>query len=1100
MPKSEQTEFTPLKPWVSVERSFQRAMRLDRDRNAQDALAGYVAQGTARRALETMAAHILESSQRAFTWTGPYGCGKSSLAILLCSLVGSPAERRFAAETIGLEQGEPIDVAFQANSGWCVDIMVGREGNLTADLAARLEVEADGRTVVKALEERAAGVKRPDGHLLVIDELGKYLEAECASENAYLLQEIAEVANRSKARFVFLGILHQAVDVYASRLPRAVRDEWAKVQGRFADIPLLSSSEETVELLGHAISRPQGEPPLSNRFRDAVKLASEAFAERRPEAGQRIAQALTRCWPLNPVTALLLGPISRRKFAQNERSIYSFLSAADPLGFKRFTEQASLEETYDPADYWDYLKENFETALLTSGEGHRWLTAVEAVSRAERRGSTDLVRLAKSIALIDLFRTGSGIEATPEVLAASVGMTKYAVQRELKTLIELKVVIERRYANAFAIFAGSDFDIEASVKDALAKSPGFDPAVVTRLVSLTPVVARDHYLRVGTLRWFERRILPAEHFSALAASKANFDGAAGDFVLLLPESSEDELTPDRLRTIHAANGLSAADARRLVIGTSPAGHRIRELLEELQALSIVEKDPTLEGDETGRAEVRARVGFVREALLDALSGAFAKSVWFHGSQHLREIARTQDLNAYATYICDEVFSGTPVINNELVNRDHLSSQMVAARRELMTHMVVNEAEERLGFEGFPPAYALYLSLLKDLHREVGGHRRFVMTEKELCDSQSSYGPLWIATKEFLKRPRTTSGKELFDFWSKAPFGLKAGPMPVLALAFYLTNRENLAVYLAGAFESTMSATTIDEWLVDPTRIGFRWVETTQENEAFLRALAETLPELAKRPLEPTPLSVAKAIVAIVLKAPRWSQRSTAFTPETLRLKNVVAKASDPIQLLYRDIPAIYNAPVDVSLAERVTASLREYVAAMPSMLENVREHLFAALEADNGDLEALHARAKNIKGLSGDMTLEAFIARLETFDDAPHDIEGIISLATSRPAQMWTDREVLTALSRISELAFAFRKQESFARLRGRSGSRRVLNVVLGAAEGDLNETIELSPVEDAQAKSKAAGIADFLAGVPREVALAALSEAGLIVAHQKED
>lgn len=1073
-------------------------MRLDRDLAARDALSGYVAQGTARRALDAMAAHLLESHQRAFTWTGPYGCGKSSLAILLCSLVSEPEQRQIALQTLHLEPNDPVSKAFKAEAGWRVDVMVGRQASLTADLARILETKPDGRAVLAAVEARAAATKAPDAYLLVIDELGKYLEAECANENAYLLQEIAEVANRSKAKFVLLGLLHQAVDVYAARLPRAVRDEWAKVQGRFADIPLLSSSEETIELLGYAIARPLGKPPENKRFERAVRLAALAFAERHTETEERIAASLERCWPLNPVTTLMLGPVSRRKFAQNERSIYSFLSAADPLGFKQFVDHAALDETFNPADYWDYLKENFENAILVSGEGHRWLTAVEAVSRAERSGSKALVNLAKSVALIDLFRTGSGIEATPRVLAAAVGMSESDVKRELKLLIDRKVVIERRYANAYAVFAGSDFDIEAALKEALSKNLGLAPTAVSNLVSLTPIVARSHYLRTGTLRWFERRIVPIEHFSNLAAAKTAADSGVGSFVLLLPASAEDDLTPARLPDIYAANGLSVDDPRRIIIGTSPAGHRIRSLLEELQGLALVEKDPALEGDETGRAEVRARIFFVREALLDTLSSAFSKSVWFQGSGNMREIERTEDLSSYATEICNTVFSSSPVINNELVNRDHLSPQIVTARRELMTHMVVNEAEKNLAFEGFPPAYALYLSVLRDLHRSTNGVWRFAPIDVER--NECHYVRLWRATIKFLQERQQTSGKALFDFWAKPPFGLKAGPMPIIALAFYLTNRENLAVYLADAFQPSMTAATIDEWLVDPSRIGFRWVENSKANEAFLRALANSLPEIAHSPVEPSPLSVAKAIVAIVLKAPRWSQRSVSFTPETLRLKNLAAKASDPIKLLYRDIPAAYEADVDVALADRVAASLREYIAAMPGMLGKVREHLFRALEADPSDLETLRERAKNIKGLSGDMSLEAFIARLVTFDDSPSDIEGIISLATSRPSQMWTDREVLAALSRISELAFAFRKQEGFARLRGRTGSRRIMSVAFGTAEGDLNETIELSAIEDAAARAKARGIADFLAGVPREIALAALSEAGLLVVKDKEE
>ena len=62
-----------------------------------------------------------------------------------------------------------------------------------------------------------------------------------------------EAAARCSGRLVVVGILHQAFEQYASRLGRDVRDEWAKIQGRFSDVPLIAGVEEVVGLIGRAI-------------------------------------------------------------------------------------------------------------------------------------------------------------------------------------------------------------------------------------------------------------------------------------------------------------------------------------------------------------------------------------------------------------------------------------------------------------------------------------------------------------------------------------------------------------------------------------------------------------------------------------------------------------------------------------------------------------------------------------------------------------------------------------------------------------------------------------------------------------------------------
>ena len=56
---------------VSVARRFQRSVRVDTDLGAAGALHGLVCQGSSKVALETMAKLMVESEQRAFTWTGP---------------------------------------------------------------------------------------------------------------------------------------------------------------------------------------------------------------------------------------------------------------------------------------------------------------------------------------------------------------------------------------------------------------------------------------------------------------------------------------------------------------------------------------------------------------------------------------------------------------------------------------------------------------------------------------------------------------------------------------------------------------------------------------------------------------------------------------------------------------------------------------------------------------------------------------------------------------------------------------------------------------------------------------------------------------------
>ena len=109
------------------------------------------------------------------------------------------------------------------------------------------------RELIDRLVQEADARPR-DGVLLIIDEMGKFLEGAAADgADIYFFQELAEAAARARGRLVIVGILHQAFEQYASRLGRDARDEWAKIQGRFSDVPLIAGVDEVVDLLGRAI-------------------------------------------------------------------------------------------------------------------------------------------------------------------------------------------------------------------------------------------------------------------------------------------------------------------------------------------------------------------------------------------------------------------------------------------------------------------------------------------------------------------------------------------------------------------------------------------------------------------------------------------------------------------------------------------------------------------------------------------------------------------------------------------------------------------------------------------------------------------------------
>jgi hypothetical protein len=149
---------------------------------------------------------------------------------------------------------------------------------------------------------------------------------------------------------------------------------------------------------------------------------------------------------------------------------------------------------------------------------------------------------------------------------------------------------------------------------------------------------------------------------------------------------------------------------------------------------------------------------------------------------------------------------------------------------------------------------------------------------------------------------------------------------------------------------------------------------------------------------------------------------------------------------------------------------------------------------DHGDQAhaELRSRASTVKGITGDLRLDAFAARLELIDDTNSVIEGLISLAVSKPSMQWVDRDIDAAMGALANWAVDFRKAEAMAPLRNRPSTRRVLGLVFGASHGmDVTGYVDISEKDTPSVDRMVKAFIESTMGERPEAILAALAEAG---------
>ncbi len=1065
---------------VKISSRFQRSIRIDSDMGDAETVKSFICPQSSTAILMNMAKGRSQSSEAAFTWTGPYGSGKSSLAVALSTLLGRDQKlRKLAKKNIPQDDVEKILKRFgvSGKKGWSFVPIVGFKGSAEETLRKALIDQFDiskkeGKAAVINLIRNIAA-KEECGLFIVIDEMGKFLEvATDGSCDIYFFQQLAELAARSNGKIVLLGILHQAFAEYSRRLTRDLRDEWSKIQGRFVDMPLNVAGEELIELVGRAIQsdiKPSTTPLV-------CKTVAEQIANWRPVNAKVLAKSLSQCWPLHPVTAALLGPISRRRFGQNQRSVFGFLNSSEPNGFREFIQStdSGTGELFSPSRLWNYLKSNLEPSILASPDGHRWSLAVDALSRTEAfGGSPQTLEILKCIALMDMFQERSGLVPEKELLlqCGVPNLSKKLLNEILKQLESWSVLLYKKHKKSYSLYEGSDFDIDAAIEEACDQAPQLNFDHLRKVASFQPIVAKKHYHQTGALRWMDVDLVPSDQAFERAKDYQPAHGAIGLYMVVL--GAEDEAEEDLEKLCKKTSKFTKKWP--VIVSVAKNSFLIQNYAKELQALEWIKtNNPALGGDTVARREVESRWASMRVRLEEYLTETLSEAKWNDFGKSSVSLS-FKALHELASKKANILYKDSPCINSELANRIKPSSNSNAALKVLLKAMIEQNGKERLNIKGYPAEGGLYDILLANT--ELYDGNKFIMPhpEKDPCHIL----PMWEAADSYFEehKDRPISLMELYDLWRKPPYGVKDGLLSFFAVAYIIIKINDYAAYLEGVYRPSIDYLFIEILMKSPKDIALRKMNFSDVGQKILAGVCNTLNKLHENepPLAETsePLEIARRLVATVINLPSWVLRTRHLSKNTIRLRELIKNANDPNKVLFDDLPHLFKEYEDglnkgdvQPIIEELDKSLVEMVGTYPTLLDELRQELVDELQVNLKamlGLEELNIRAKNIMHVSGDFKLDAFAVRLSNYTGSKEDIEGIASLAADKPTHDWIDLDVNRAKLRIAELSQQFNHIEAYGRVHNREDYRQAVAFMVGLTGKPKTYAHEFTVKQDQQ-------------------------------------
>ena len=1048
---------------IKIKTCYTRSTNVERDSGAVTTITVYHPTTRGVALLEDVADALSKDNQpRAWSLIGPYGSGKSTFAVFLHALLGgNDRAANEAAKVLG-KHSRSLASRFRRQRPWCRVVLTGSPEPLSHRLLTALDAAASefwqgrrGRKprVLQDIHDATTQQDLPERHILalidalqdalerigaggllfVMDELGKFLEFEVRQPSGhmgstYLLQELAErTLLGRKANLMLFVLQHQTFDMYAPGMGE-LQNEWAKVQGRFQTVSFIENTEQSLRVLSAAFEHDLTEFEQRQIRRRSLQCASElADANALPLglSSDVAAQIFTACYPMHPI-ALLLLPVLCVRFAQNERTLFSYFGSQEPHGFQHAVKRLDrIGELVPPGEVYDYFIQAQPPAFATPLAQRTWAEVVTAVDRAGREEQQrtkaagdqegNLAALAKAVGLLNLTVGNDAIPASEAVLR-QLDTPGDMLQGALAECMDASILQYRKFADEYRVWQGTDFNIDEHIARECDKLGRIDLArVMTERGVTAPIVARRHSIETGALRSLDIVYADAEHrkFGAV-------NGLKPRLVFFLAENGNGEAAFHEAR-----KGAHAGDVWVL----HPNGTVLRAAIVQALALERVQASAQeVASDPIAAREVKDRLKAARateQRVLNALLRQPADSKWYWKGKQLSILDR-RTLQAALSVIMDSVYRDSPKVRNELINHDRLSSQAAAARNKLFGYMLDRASQPGLGIVKYPPERAIYRSVLEHggLHKvdEFGQWKLTALPEEDPLN----LAPAWARLDKLFEasEARPISTEQLMDDLAAPPIGLKRGLFPLIFLHYYLVNCHEIAIYDEGAYSPELTYEHLVRLVRRPDLFTFQRFRVAGVRASLFEEYSQAI--FGEKRDSLAVLDIARPLTSFLRRLPEYTQKTRNLSEIALRVRQALALAKSPQKLLFEQLPEVCGRDErgESTFAETLIGALRELDRAYDQMIEDMRTALCRCFGCDDnvsvGKLrDVAIGKCHGLENYTVDVQgLKSFMRRAVERDISDEDwLDSVLMFLGHKRPNKWTDQDHSTADYRLAEFS-----------------------------------------------------------------------------------
>ncbi|MDW6092164.1 hypothetical protein SBX64_06355 [Vibrio rhizosphaerae] len=1061
--------------YITIRSAYTRSINVEKHSSSLESVAGYL---PTSRSLDTLQRVVdtfgNKEVPRSWSLVGPYGSGKSAFAVFLSALLADPTsqlQRQAYANlyAVNKDLSDSFSNEINQSSGY-LRVMIsgssepllkrilksfhqatinlwgatkGKSPEIIYDFEKALNTESMSANELVLLIAKLQSVLSTSkthslkGIVLIIDELGKFLEYASRHEDSndlFVLQAIAEHAQQpNDITLMQFVMLHKSFEQYALGLSEQSRNQWAAVQGRFEEIPFIENTEQVLRVVSRAIEQNdvvQSETQLYDLMRKTVKVLEREGALPSLLNHDSAVELFTDCYPLHPCSALLL-PYLCQQVAQNERTLFSYLGSSEAFGFQSMLSSLNhLGDVILPHDIYNYFIANQTTVLGDFQTQRRWVEVITAIERLGDVESQATINLLKTIGLFNIVGAKGGLKPSEEILLSC--FEPQVFHRAVKELTEKSIITHRKFNNEYRVWQGSDFDLHDALEKELDKLRGLSVSLASELMKSNPqqpIVARKYTIQTGSLRYF----MPV-YADASSIHKQVIEDKQAKIIFYLSNDNEEQsvILQDVLNNMKGANIICVASNSNL----------LAQVTLEINAYRRISTSQEIHNDPVAKKELEVNLNAAvsnQKKLLSELLYQPEKSTWFYKGRK-QSVCSKRDIQQMLSKAFHDKYPYTPHIFNELINRDKPSPQAAAGRGKLMKAMLNGQNAENLGIDKFPPEKAMYMAILKEncLHKRVNGNYIF-----DAPYGESTYLNVWLKISEFMDstEKKAKSFSELSEELMDAPYGVKAGLLPIFYLHAYLLYQDDIAFYEEGKYQPQMTDEHIDRFIRKPDDFTFQLYKVEGINASLINAYSEALYEGKNKSRKV--INLARPLVTFYEGLPDFTKSTRSpdlLSPMTLKVRDAIKMSKSPEKLIFEELPAALGYK---TLEESSNLDVKEFSARLHQVIRELKNAYMKLLTVqaqaissqlhDGGvyELQELRAHMKNQYGMLEHLAIDntrSFVKRLiDSKGDEKLWLENVLVNMSRKHPSEWKDQDLAKAEANLADLSRRLRELQAIA-------------------------------------------------------------------------